>query len=55
VEDLMEGFGENFLILDRVERLPWWRGRGLGGWFAAEAIEAWSDGGTFVATYASPG
>jgi GNAT superfamily N-acetyltransferase len=54
VEDLIEGFGENFLILDRVELLPGWRGRGLGRWFAAEAIEVLSDGGTFVAAYAAP-
>lgn len=54
VEDMLEGFGENFLILDRVEMRPGWRGRGLGRWFAAEAIEVLSDGGTFVATYASP-
>jgi GNAT superfamily N-acetyltransferase len=54
VEDMIEGFGENFLILDRVEMLPGWRGRGLGRWFAAEAIEVLSDGGTFVAAYAAP-
>lgn len=54
VEDMIEGFGENFLILDRVEMLPGCRGRGLGRWFAAEAIEVLSDGGTFVAAYASP-
>lgn len=54
VEDMIEGFGENFLILDRVELLPGWRGRGLGRWFAAEAIEVLSDGGTFVAAYAAP-
>jgi GNAT superfamily N-acetyltransferase len=54
VEDVIEGFGENFLILDRVEMLPGWRGRGLGRWFAAEVIEVLSDGGTFVAAYAAP-
>lgn len=54
VEDMIEGFGEHFLILDRVEMLPGWRGRGLGRWFAAEAIEVLSDGGTFVAAYAAP-
>ncbi len=54
MEDILEGFGENFLILDRVEMLPRWRGRGLGRWFAAEAIEVLSDGGPFVAIYASP-
>ncbi|GAA5202004.1 hypothetical protein GCM10023346_47770 [Arthrobacter gyeryongensis] len=54
VEDMLQGFGENFLIIDRVEMLPGWRGRGLGRWFAAEVIEVLSDGGTFVATYASP-
>lgn len=54
VEDMIQGFGENFLILDRVEMLPGWRKRGLGRWFAAEAIEVLSDGGTFVAAYAAP-
>jgi GNAT superfamily N-acetyltransferase len=54
VEDMLQGFGENFLILDRVEMLPTWRRRGIGRWFAAEAIEVLSDGSTFVAAYASP-
>lgn len=54
VEDMLEGFGESFLILNGVEILPQWRERGIGRWFVAEAIEVLSDGGTFVATYASP-
>lgn len=54
VKDMLGGFGESFLILNSLEILPQWRGRGIGRWFVAEAIEVLSDGGTFVATYASP-
>lgn len=54
MEDMLQGFGEKFLILNRVEVVPEWRGRGVGRWFVAENIEVLSDGSAFVATYASP-
>lgn len=49
-----EGFGSDFLILNRVEIAKSWRGRGLGRWFAAEALDTLSHGADFAATYPAP-
>jgi GNAT superfamily N-acetyltransferase len=54
VEDAVEGFGQDFLILNRVHMAKGWRGRGLGRWFAAEVIDSLSPGAAFAATYPAP-
>lgn len=54
VEDAVEGFGQDFLILNRVHMAKGWRGRGLGRWFAAEVIDSLSPGSDFAATYPAP-
>jgi GNAT superfamily N-acetyltransferase len=48
------GQGDRFLILDTVELEPGWRRRGIGRWFAAEAIEALAPGTLFAAAIAAP-
>lgn len=54
VEDAVEGFGQDFLILNRVQLAEGLRGRGIGRWFAAEVINYLSSGAAFVATYPAP-
>jgi hypothetical protein len=54
VEDAVEGFGQDFLILNRVQMARGCRGRGLGRWFAAEVIGSLSPGADFAATYPAP-
>lgn len=54
VEDAVEGFGQDFLILNRVHMAKGWRGRGIGRWFAAEVIDSLSPGADFAATYPAP-
>lgn len=54
VEDAVEGFGQDFLILNRVHIAKCWRGRSIGRWFAAEVIDSLSPGADFAATYPAP-
>lgn len=54
VEDAVEGFGQDFLILNRVQMAKGWRGRGIGRWFAAEVIDSLSPGADFATTYPAP-
>ncbi|MFJ4264407.1 hypothetical protein ACIPYU_18360 [Paenarthrobacter nicotinovorans] len=54
VDDAIEGFGQDFLILNRVQIAKGFRGRGIGRWFAAEVINTLSPGACFVATYPAP-
>ncbi|MEZ2391757.1 hypothetical protein AB6813_19850 [bacterium RCC_150] len=54
IEDEIEGFGQDFLILNRVKMAKGWRGRGIGRWFAAEVINTLSPGAAFAATYPAP-
>lgn len=54
VEDAVQGFGQDFLILNRVHMAKGWRGRGIGRWFAAEVLDSLSPGADFAATYPAP-
>jgi GNAT superfamily N-acetyltransferase len=53
-EDSVQGFGQDFLILNRVHMAKGWRGRGIGRWFAAEVLDSLSPGADFAATYPAP-
>ncbi|AMM31667.1 hypothetical protein SA2016_0982 [Sinomonas atrocyanea] len=48
------GQGDRFLVLDSVEFEPGWRRRGIGRWFAAEALAALAPGAMFAAAIAAP-